>query len=74
MKKIVIDGQVFAQRITGQYRYAEEILMEIDKLIQKNEFEILVPSYVDIERVIQSCLLLIPRHRQSMRMWNLRPN
>lgn len=48
MKKIVIDGQVFAQRITGQYRYAEEILMEMDKLIQKNEFEILVPSYVDL--------------------------
>ena len=48
-KKIVFDGQVFAQRITGQYRYADEILMEMDKLIHKNEFEIIVPSYVDID-------------------------
>lgn len=48
-KKIVFDGQVFAQRITGQYRYADEILMEMDKLIQKNEFEIIVPSYVNID-------------------------
>lgn len=48
-KKIVFDGQVFAQRITGQYRYADEILMEMDKLIEKEEFEIVVPSYVDID-------------------------
>lgn len=48
MKKIVIDGQVYAQRITGQYRYANEILIEMDRIIQKNEFEIVVPSYVDI--------------------------
>lgn len=49
MRKIVIDGQVFAQRITGQYRYADEILMEMDKLIKKDELEIVVPSYVDID-------------------------
>ena len=49
MRKIVIDGQVFAQRITGQYRYADEILMEMDKLIKKDELEIVVPSYADID-------------------------
>ncbi len=49
MKRIVIDGQIYAQRITGQYRYADEILMEMDKLIKKNEFEIVVPSYVNID-------------------------
>ena len=48
-KKIVFDGQVYAQRITGQYRYADEILTELDKIIDKNEYEIVVPSYVDID-------------------------
>lgn len=46
--KIVFDGQVYAQRLTGQYRYADEILMELDKIISKGEYEIIVPSYVDI--------------------------
>lgn len=49
LNKIVFDGQVYAQRITGQYRYADEILTELDKLITKNEFELIVPNYVNIE-------------------------
>jgi len=49
MKKIVFDGQVYAQRMTGQYRYADELLKALDKLIKKDEFEIVVPEYVDIE-------------------------
>lgn len=47
--EIVIDGQVYAQRITGQYRYANEILMELDKIISKDTIKIIVPEYVDIE-------------------------
>ena len=49
MKKIVFDGQVYAQRMTGQYRYADEILKALDKRICKGEFEIIVPEYVDID-------------------------
>lgn len=48
--QIVFDGQVYAQRITGQYRYADEILMEFDKIISKDEFKIIVPEYVNIEK------------------------
>lgn len=47
-KKYVFDGQVYAQRITGQYRYADEILKEFDMLISKDEYEIIVPEYVDL--------------------------
>lgn len=49
MKKIVFDGQVYAQRMTGQYRYADELLKALDGMIGKDEFEIVVPEYVDIE-------------------------
>lgn len=48
-KKIVFDGQVYAQRMTGQYRYADEILRELDNMIEKNQYEIVVPNYVNIE-------------------------
>lgn len=47
-RRIVFDGQVYAQRITGQYRFADETLMELDKLISKDEYEIVVPNYVDL--------------------------
>lgn len=47
-RKIVFDGQVYAQRMTGQYRFADEILMELDKQIGKDEYEIVVPNYVDL--------------------------
>lgn len=47
--KYVFDGQVYAQRLTGQYRYADEILMELDKIISKDAFEIVVPNYVNID-------------------------
>lgn len=49
MKKIVFDGQVYGQRITGQYRYADEILKQIDALIEKDEYEIIVPNYINID-------------------------
>ena len=48
-RKLVFDGQVYAQKMTGQYRYADKILMELDKIIGKGEYEIVVPSYVNID-------------------------
>lgn len=47
--KMVFDGQVYAQKLTGQYRYADELLMELDKMICKGEYEIVVPNYVHID-------------------------
>lgn len=47
-REIVFDGQVYAQRMTGQYRYADEILMELDKIIKKHEYKLIVPEYVEM--------------------------
>lgn len=48
-KKYVFDGQIYAGRKAGTYRYANEILLELDKIVSKNEYEIVVPQYVNIE-------------------------
>ena len=52
--KLVFDGQVYAQKLTGQYRYADELLMELDKIVQKGEYEIVVPNYVNIDGKFQN--------------------
>lgn len=44
MKKIVINGKFYAQRITGVQRFAREILLELDKIVTSLNFEIIVPS------------------------------
>ncbi|MDD3139587.1 MAG: glycosyltransferase family 1 protein [Lachnospiraceae bacterium] len=46
MKKIVINGQFLARRITGQERFALETVLELDKLIKKNSLELIVPTHV----------------------------
>lgn len=48
MREIVFDGQVYAQRMTGQYRYADEILIELDRLIKEHEYKLIVPEYVEM--------------------------
>lgn len=45
--KIVFDGQVYAQRITGQYRYADELLKAFDRIAEKDKYEIIIPEYVE---------------------------
>jgi glycosyltransferase involved in cell wall biosynthesis len=44
MDHIIINGQFFIQNETGQQRYAKEILLELDKIIQKCEITIAVPG------------------------------
>lgn len=46
INEYVIEGLFLTQRITGIQRYAYEITMELDKLVQKNELEIIVPQSV----------------------------
>lgn len=53
-KKYVFDGQIYAGRKAGTYRYANEILLELDKIISKNEYEIVVPQYVNIEGTLKN--------------------
>lgn len=45
--KIVFSGLVYGQKPTGIYRYANEILLEIDRKTAKNEFELVVPAYAE---------------------------
>lgn len=47
MSEYVIDGLFLTQRITGTQRYAYEIVGELDKLIEKNRLQILVPTWLD---------------------------
>lgn len=46
MKKIIINGRFCSQRITGVQRYAREILIELDKIIEPGEIEIAIPPDV----------------------------
>lgn len=47
MSEYVIDGLFLTQRITGTQRYAYEIVGELDKLVEKNRLQILVPAWAD---------------------------
>lgn len=42
--KAIINGKFLTQKITGVQRYAREILLELDKIVNKNEIEIAVPN------------------------------
>lgn len=43
MKEIIVNGKFLTQRVTGVQRYAREILMELDKIISKNQLVLAVP-------------------------------
>lgn len=47
MKKIIVNGRFLTHRTTGVERYAREILLELDKIIQPNEIEMVIPPEVD---------------------------
>ena len=44
----VIDGLFLTQKITGIQRFAMEICKELDKLVKKDEIELLIPNWCDI--------------------------
>ncbi len=50
MGKYVLDGQVYVQKKTGIYRYCNEVLKELDKIIGLNEIELLVPKEAVFEQ------------------------
>lgn len=41
--KVIVNGRFLLHRVTGVERYAREILLELDKLIQPGELEIAIP-------------------------------
>lgn len=43
LPKVIINGRFLLQRITGVQRYAYELLLELDKIVQPLEFELAVP-------------------------------
>lgn len=45
MKKIVFNGLLFSQRQTGVHRYTREVLKELDKIVNPNQYELVVPNY-----------------------------
>lgn len=45
MRKIVISGLVYGQKPTGIYRYANEILLELDKIVPEKKIALVVPTY-----------------------------
>lgn len=44
MKKVIINGKYLTQRQTGVQRYANEIVLELDKLTNKNGIVLAVPN------------------------------
>lgn len=43
-RKIAINGQFAARRMTGQERFAYEIITGLDKICRKGDFELIVPA------------------------------
>lgn len=44
MKKIIINGQFTARRVTGQERFTFEIILELDKICKKGQYALVVPK------------------------------
>lgn len=46
MKTVIINGRFLLHRTTGVERYAREILLELDKIIQSGEIEMAIPPEI----------------------------
>lgn len=47
MNNLVINGLFYAQKTTGVHRFARELMIQLDKLVEKDEITIVVPYYVE---------------------------
>lgn len=45
MNRFVINGVFYAQTATGVHRFARELILELDKIIQPNKIKIITPKY-----------------------------
>lgn len=46
--KYAINGRFVVRKLTGQERFATELLRELDKICEKDEFVMVVPEYAEI--------------------------
>ena len=46
MKKLVVNGYFYAQKVTGVHRFARELMLELDKIIPSGKLKVIIPSYV----------------------------
>ncbi len=44
VKKFIINGKFYAQKITGVQRYAREVLLELDKIVDDFDVELVLPE------------------------------
>lgn len=47
MKKYAINGRFIVRKQTGQERFAQELVRELDKISSKGEFVLIVPQYAE---------------------------
>jgi glycosyltransferase involved in cell wall biosynthesis len=57
VKKLLVNGKFFCQRITGTQRYARELLTQFDKLISSAE-----GGRLEIEILVPRCAQAVPRY------------
>ncbi len=68
MKKIVINGKFYAQRVTGVQRFAREILLELDKIATSLEIEIIVPSNAENVPELKNIKVIKTKFKKSI-LW-----
>lgn len=45
--KIAINGYFYTRRMDGMYRFSHEILVELDKIVNKGKYYLIVPEYAN---------------------------
>lgn len=51
MKKFAINGRFVVRNLTGQERFAREIIQELDKLVKYGTIELVIPQYAEEEKI-----------------------
>lgn len=51
LNKIAINGRYTVRKLTGQERFARELLAELDKIVPKDELVVVVPEYAKDENI-----------------------
>lgn len=62
-KKIAINGRYLARRQTGQERFASETILELDKIAQPGEYELVVP--LEYTKPIELKNIKVVRHGKA---------
>ena len=64
----VIDGIYLTKRITGIQRYAIEITKELDKIVEKDSIQLLVPEYYEGDSSLEN-IRIIKYGNKTGRLW-----